>query len=145
MCEPPERLGHELVMLVVAAVHRPRALACLPESVLLGSDGGQLGQHVFARPPPLRQRPADSEASRIGISVHNIRLAMAYQLECGTEDAANAGPQFRAVGVSDGCRGVACPVSGCKTRLGGVSVPICSRGSPAAAREMRSVVLFWGR
>jgi hypothetical protein len=35
------------------------------------------------------------------------------------------------------------PVSGCNTRLGGVSVPICSVGSPAAAREMRSVVLIW--
>ena len=47
--EEPERLVHEVVVLVVAAVHRARALAGLPEGVLLLGHGLQLGEDLVAR------------------------------------------------------------------------------------------------
>ena len=44
--EEPEGLVHEAVVIVVAAVHGARALAGLPERVLLGRHRVELGQHV---------------------------------------------------------------------------------------------------
>ena len=43
--EEAEGLVHEVVVVVVAAVHGARALAGLPEGVLLGGHGAQLVQH----------------------------------------------------------------------------------------------------
>ena len=42
-CDRPlERVGHELVVVMVAAVHRPAALPALPGLVLLGRHGGEV-------------------------------------------------------------------------------------------------------
>jgi hypothetical protein len=51
--EEPERLVHEVVVVVVAAVHRPGALAGLPEGVLLLGHVVQLGEDLLARPAVL--------------------------------------------------------------------------------------------
>ena len=59
--EPPERLGQVGVVLVVAAVHRPRDLAALPGAVLLGGHRLELGEHLGARSPLLGQRAVDGE------------------------------------------------------------------------------------
>src|SRR5260370_29162723 len=57
--EPPEGLGQEPVVLVIAAVHRPRALARLPERVLFARDRRQLSQHLLAWPAALGERAVD--------------------------------------------------------------------------------------
>ena len=53
--EQPEGLVHEAVVVVVAAVHGARALAGLPEGVLLGRHGVQLGEHLLAAQAVLGQ------------------------------------------------------------------------------------------
>ena len=67
--EESERLVHEGVVVVVAAVDRPRALAGLPEGILLGRDGTQLGDDVVVRTAVLGQATVDVEAVRVRIEV----------------------------------------------------------------------------
>jgi len=68
--EHAERLAEELVVLVVAAVHRPGDLAGLPERVLLGRHRLHLGQHLGARPPARGERPVDGVPVGVREVVH---------------------------------------------------------------------------
>ena len=68
--EHAERLAEEVVVLVVAAVHRPGDLAGLPERVLLGGHRLHLGQHVGARPPARGERPVDGVPVGVREVVH---------------------------------------------------------------------------
>ena len=60
--EQAERLVHEVVVLVVAAVHRARALAGLPERVLLLGHRLQLGEDLGAGRPRGGKGAVDREA-----------------------------------------------------------------------------------
>ena len=64
--EEPERLVEEVVVLVVAAVHRARALAGLPERVLLLRHVAQLLEDLVAGPALLGQRAVDAEPLGVG-------------------------------------------------------------------------------
>ena len=69
--EHPERLAEEVVVIVVAAVHRPRDLAGLPEGVLLLRHRPHLGEHVVARPAAVRERAVDGEPVGVRKVVHD--------------------------------------------------------------------------
>ena len=68
--EATEGLGHEPVVLVVAAVHRARALAGLPEGVFLLGHGGELGEDLLAGPSRFGQRAVDGEAILVRVRGH---------------------------------------------------------------------------
>ena len=70
MGEEAEGLVHEVVVVVVAAVHGARALARLPEGVLLGGHGAQLGQHLFPAHALVREHAVDGEAVGVGVVAH---------------------------------------------------------------------------
>ena len=70
--EQPERLVHEVVVVVVAAVHRPGALAGLPDLVLLGRHLAQLGEDLLAGAALLGQRAVDAEPLGVGIEVEEV-------------------------------------------------------------------------
>ena len=69
--EQAEGLGHEPVVVVVAAVHRARALARLPEGVLLGRHGAQLRQHLLPAHALVGQLAVDGEAVGVGVVAHD--------------------------------------------------------------------------
>ncbi len=71
--EQPERLVEEVVVLVVAAVHRPGALAGLPERVLLLRHHPQLLEHLLAGPAVLGERAVDAEALGVGEAIAHSR------------------------------------------------------------------------
>ena len=64
--EQAERLGEEAVVLVVTGVHRPGALAGLPEGVLLGGHRPQLGEHLLPGRALLGQGAVHGEPVRVG-------------------------------------------------------------------------------
>ena len=71
--EQPERLVHERVVLVVAAVHRPGALARLPERVLLLGHGLELGEEILPGAATLGERVVDGEAVFVRVA-HGLFL-----------------------------------------------------------------------
>ena len=64
-----ERLVEELVVLHIAAVHRSRALAGLPERIFLFRHLAQLVENRLAWPPGLRQPLIDGEAPRVRVDL----------------------------------------------------------------------------
>ena len=70
MGEKAERLVHEVVVVVVAAVHRARALARLPEGVLLRRHGAELGEHLVPAHALGREHAVDGEAVGVGVVAH---------------------------------------------------------------------------
>src|SRR3984957_6381230 len=70
--EQAEGLVHEVVVVVVAAVHRSRALAGLPERVFLRGHRAELGQDLFPARAPLRERSVDGEAVGVGVVAHRV-------------------------------------------------------------------------
>ena len=68
--EEAERLVHEVIVVVITAVHGSRALARLPERVLLDRHGAQLGQDLLAGQAHLRQVPMDLEPVGVGVGAH---------------------------------------------------------------------------
>ena len=67
MREQLERVGHERVVIVVAAVHRPAALPALPGLVLLARHGGQVVEDGAPRPAFGGHAPDDIEPLGVGI------------------------------------------------------------------------------
>ena len=74
--EATERLVHEAVVLVVAAVHRAGALARLPEGVFLLGHRRQLGEDLLAGPSLLGQRAVDGEAILVRVCGHRTRTLL---------------------------------------------------------------------
>ena len=64
-----ERLVEKLVVLHVAAVHRSRAFAGLPERIFLFRHLAQLVEHHLARLTGLRQPLIDGEAPRVRVNL----------------------------------------------------------------------------
>ena len=71
-----EGLVHEVVVVVVAAVHGARALAGLPEGVLLGRHGAQFGEHLFPAHALFREHAVDREAVGVGIVAHRVLASL---------------------------------------------------------------------
>src|SRR3546814_5151340 len=67
LAEQAEHLVHEPVVIVVAAVHRPGALAGLPRLVLGRGEGPQLGEDVLAAAALVGQCSVDGEPVRVGV------------------------------------------------------------------------------
>src|SRR5262249_23211255 len=63
------------VVLVVTAVHRPRALARLPERVLLARHRPQLGEDVCARPTALGKLRVHLVTTLVAICAHRLLLS----------------------------------------------------------------------
>jgi hypothetical protein len=72
MREQPEGLLEEAVVVAVAAVHRPRAAARLPDPVLLGRHLAELAEDLLAGAAPLGQLTVDAEALGIGIGIEHV-------------------------------------------------------------------------
>ena len=90
--EQPEDVVHEVVVLVVAAVRRPRDLAGLPAAVLLVGDLLQLGEDLRAVAALLGDRPVHVEAVGVGVVAHGVLLITAP----GGEPGRSAGsPRMR--------------------------------------------------
>src|SRR3546814_9444888 len=67
LAEQAEHLVHEPVVIVVAAVHRPGALAGLPRLVLGRGEGPQLGEDVLAAAALVGQCSVDGEPVGVGV------------------------------------------------------------------------------
>ena len=70
--EEAEGFVHEVVVVVVAAVHGARALARLPEGVLLRCHGAELGEDLVPAHALLREHAIDGEAVGIGVVAHRM-------------------------------------------------------------------------
>jgi hypothetical protein len=82
MCEQPERLLEEGVMVAIAAVHRPGAAAALPDSVLLGGHRPQLGEDLLPGAAVVGQRPVHPETLGVRIAVEEFAHALAAPWFC---------------------------------------------------------------
>jgi hypothetical protein len=71
--EHPERLAQEVVVLVVAAVHRPGDLPGLPERVLLLGHRPHLGEHLS------RDRP---RSGRVLLTANRSAYGKSFTLGC---------------------------------------------------------------
>ena len=87
--EEPEGLGEEAVMVVVAAVHRPRALSGLPEGVLLLGHRAQFAQDLLARASLLRENGMHFEPIVIWKYAHVVEGSCAKKMDApsGPRDA----------------------------------------------------------
>ena len=90
----PERLVHEVVVGVVAAVHGARALARLPERVLLLGHLAQLLEHLLARATALGKVAVDGIPSGIGVVVAHalIRYARPTAVNARNRASLRIGP-----------------------------------------------------
>ena len=68
----PEHFVHEVVVVVVAAVHGPRALAGLPRLVLVGRDVAELGDDRVAVAALRRHAAEDGEAVGVRVCAHDM-------------------------------------------------------------------------
>ena len=90
----PKALVQEVVVVVVAAVHRPRALPGLPEGVLLLRHHLQLAEDLLAARPPSGRRRWMSKRSWYG----NVLMAWCPPVQEGGRvarpDGARPGPRY---------------------------------------------------
>ena len=68
--EEAEGIVHEVVVVVIAAVHGARALAGLPERVLLGGHRAEFGEDLLAGEADLGEIPMDLETVGVGVAAH---------------------------------------------------------------------------
>ena len=68
MREEPERVVHEVVVLVIAAIHRARALAGFPERILFGSHRAEFGEDLLAGKTNLGEISVDLETVCVGVA-----------------------------------------------------------------------------
>src|ERR1019366_2572547 len=72
MCEEPEGFVHEVVVVVISAVHGARAFSGFPERILFSGHRAQFGQDLLAGLARLGQRPMDLEPVGVGVAGHGV-------------------------------------------------------------------------
>ena len=68
--EEAEGIVHEVVVVVIAAVHGARALAGLPERILFGGHRAELGKDPCAGQTDVGEIAMDLETVGVGVAAH---------------------------------------------------------------------------